>query len=268
MKKNDKRQLDDNFIEQKIADAFGYTDEKLAAELDRFMAEAASERGQRPPEAPEEEFRKILDIVEREKDSQKKNGLRVRRLVKVMAAVAVLGSMVLGGGMWVGARKTRVYEEKERSDMEKVVVFNNNDDNLIASTKFEMQEAYEKIRKELDIQVMELSYLPDEFLFCGVTITDTKGIMEFADVDESFFFYQGINKNTSSISYTSDMSEYETIYNVFLDKEISVYKQQLEDGKVEYSARIVESDKYYLLHGILDIEEFEQIVSNIKLYKE
>ena len=69
MKKNDKRQLDDNFIEQKIADAFGYTDEKLAAELDRFMAEAASERGQRPPEAPEEEFRKILDIVERENDS-------------------------------------------------------------------------------------------------------------------------------------------------------------------------------------------------------
>ena len=40
MKNNDKRQLDNNFIEQKVAEAFGYSDEQLAEELDRLMEEA------------------------------------------------------------------------------------------------------------------------------------------------------------------------------------------------------------------------------------
>ena len=35
MKNNDKRQLDNNFIEQKVAEAFGYSDEQLAEELRR-----------------------------------------------------------------------------------------------------------------------------------------------------------------------------------------------------------------------------------------
>lgn len=266
MKKNDKRQLDDNFIEQKIADAFGYTDEKLAAELDKFMEEAAGERGQRPPEAPEEEFRKILDIVEREKDSQKKNGLRVRRLVKVMAAVAVLGSMVLGGGMWVGARKTRVYEERGHSVLENVVIFNNNWDNQIISEDLDVEKAYAQIEKELDMQVMELSYLPAEMSFYQLVIQDGKSVMSFFYEDDALLFYQGLNDNTSSLSYVSDMEEFEKVYNPFLEKEICIYKRNLEDGDTEFSIRVVEDRNYYILEGIIDKTEFENIVYGIKLY--
>ncbi|MCI8837020.1 MAG: DUF4367 domain-containing protein [Hungatella sp.] len=266
MKKNDKRQLDDNFIEQKIADAFGYTDEKLAAELDKFMEEAAGERGQRPPEAPEEEFRKILDIVEREKDSQKKNGLRVRRLIKVMAAVAVLGSMVLGGGMWVGARKTRVYEEQKRTDLDNVIVFDNNDDNLIDDTEIEVEEAYEQIRKELDIPVMELSYLPKGMSFYQLVIKEGKSVLAFFYKEHAFLFYQGVNQNTSSFSFVSDTEELKSVYNTFLDSEILIYKEILENGSIEFSARVVKSNNYYILEGAIEEDEFEKVVLGLKFY--
>ena len=264
MKKNDKRQLDDNFIEQKIADAFGYTDEKLAAELDRFMAEAASERGQRPPEAPEEEFRKILDIVEREKDSQKKKGLRVRRLVKVIAAAAALGSMVLGGGMWVGARKTRVYEEQERSDMEKVVVFDNNEDNLIIDTELDVNIAYQQIEDKFNMQVMELSYLPENMSFFKYDIKKRTGVLLFVKDNQTLFFYQGKNDKTSSFSYISDMEEFQKVYNESLDKDILVYKELLENDAVELSAHIINGSQYYFLQGNIDEAEFSRIVQGIK----
>ncbi len=266
MKKNDKRQLDDNFIEQKIADAFGYTDEKLAAELDKFMEEAAGERGQRPPEAPEEEFRKILDIVEREKDSQKKNGLRVRRLVKVMAAVAVLGSMVLGGGMWVGARKTRGDEERTHSNLDNVVVINNDKDNQIISKKMDLGSAYEEIESELGIQVLELSYLPETMKFYQLVIKERKSVMRFFYDNDTLFFYQGLNNYTSSFSYVSDMEEAGQVYNPYLDKEIMIYKRNLDDGSTEFSIRIIENTSYYILEGIIDKTEFENIVSGIRPY--
>lgn len=264
MKKNDKRQLDDNFIEQKIADAFGYTDEKLAAELDRFMAEAASERGQRPPEAPEEEFRKILDIVEREKDSQKKKGLRVRRLVKVIAAAAALGSMVLGGGMWVGARKTRVYEERGHSVLENVVIFNNNWDNQIISEDLDVEKAYVQIEEALDMQVMELSYLPEEMSFYKYDLKKRKSVISFTNGIQSLFFYQGKNENTSSFSYISDMEAFEVVYNSYLDKEIPIYVESLEDNTTEFSLRIFNDNQYYILQGNIDEEEFIRIVKGIK----
>ena len=99
MKKNDQRQLEDNFIERRIAEAFGYTEDQLADQLDRFMEEA-EKNGQNLPKAPADEFQEIWKKAEQESSGRyKRKG--AKRLAKVMVAVAVLGTMVLGGSMWV-----------------------------------------------------------------------------------------------------------------------------------------------------------------------
>lgn len=80
------------------------------------------------------------------------------------------------------------------------------------------------------------------------------------------FFLQGINDKPSSLSYTSDLNEYQEVYNSFLDEKISIYQKELENGSIELSARIIHGNQYHFLEGIVDIQEFEQIVRGIKPY--
>lgn len=266
MEKKRQQQLDDNFIEQKMAEAFGYSDEQLAEELDRIAREAQGSI----PQPPEGEFEKILERVEAGKNQSSNGkgghkGVRVRRLVKVLVAAALLGAMVLGSGMWTVARRTKEYQERSRTDLDNVVVFNSSDDIIGASS--EIEEAYEQIEK-LGIQVLELSYLPEEMSFYKLRMQKRSGIIEFVKGNDSIFLYQGLNNNTSSLSYVSDMEEVQKVYNSYLEKEISVYQKILENGNIEFSTRIMHENQYVILQGVIDEESFVQIIRGIKLYKD
>lgn len=265
MKKNDIRQPDDNFIEQKIAEAFGYTDEQLAQELDRFVEEA-EKSDDKALDAPEGEFQRIWDRVEKETGREPHKGGRVRRLVKVMAVAAILGTMVLGGGMWVGAKRYYVYEVRERKDLDNVIVLNNSSDNLITDDFLEEEKAYNQIKEELSMEVFELSYLPEGMTINELKLFKTKSRLDFIRKPEWLYFYQGVGDKPSSLSYASDMKEYASVYNAFLDVKIPVYGKELEDGDVEFSIRIIRGNSYYIVQGIIDIEEFIKVVSGIRSY--
>lgn len=266
MKKNDKRQLDNNFIEQKIAEAFGYSDEQLAKELDRFVEEA-KRSDNKALEAPEGEFERIWNRVERERDRRHgKGGRKVRKLVKVMAVAAILGTMVLGGGMWVGAKRYYVYEVRERKDLDNVIVLNNSSDNLILDDYLEEEKAYNRIKDELNINVFELSYLPEGMDFYELTLSAAKSKMEFNCETDWLYFYQGMNDKPSSLSYASDMRVCDKVYNSFLDKEILIYKKLLDNGNTEFSVRIIDGNQYHILEGIIDIESFKRVVQQIKVF--
>lgn len=267
MKENDKRQSDNNFIEQKVAEAFGYSDEQLSKELDRFKEEA-EKSDHKALEAPDGEFQRIWNRVERERDESRRKSGRVRKLVKVMAVAAILGIMVLGGGMWVGAKRHYVQEVREREDLENVIAINNSPDNLIEDDIPKDKLAYKRIADELNIKVLELSYLPDGMVLHEIEIIKEMARLEFSYENNWLYFYQGIGDKPTSLSYASDMREYQSVYNPFLDKTFSIYGKELENGNVEYSTRIVEGDHFYILEGIIDIEEFVNITHEIKVYAE
>lgn len=265
MKNNDKRQLDNNFIEQKVAEAFGYSDEQLAEELDRLMEEAEKSQD-KALEAPEGEFERIWSRVERGHDKSRNKGSRVKRLVKVMGVAAALGMMLFGGSMWVGAKRYYVYEVRERTDLENVIVLNNSSDNLITDDVSEEERAYNQLRDELNINVLELSYLPEEMHLEQLKMFKNKGRLEFICESGWLYFYQGKGDKPTSLSYASDMKKYEEVYNPFLDKDIFVYKKELEDGNFELSGWIVTEQFYYIVEGVIDFEEFVQVVSGIRPY--
>lgn len=266
MKNKNQWQLDDNFIENKLTEAFGCTNQQLAEELDRYQEQAAVSDAM--PRGPEGEFQRILNRLEVENGNiaTRSKRIRLRKITKLVVAAAVMGSMVLGSGIWVGARRTREYQMRERSDLENVVVFGNNPDNVIVSDdeESEIEKAYDQIEKELGIEVMELSYLPDGMIFNKSTIIKRKGLIRFFDGKRELFFYQGLNDNTSSFSLGFSAEGYKTVYNSFLDKEIEIYSEILEDGSIDLSARIIKDNEYYILRGSIDAEEFQQIVCGIK----
>lgn len=265
MKNNEKRQLDNNFIEQQIAKAFGYSDEQLASELDRFMEEA-EKSDDKALEAPEGEFERIWNRLEREHGEKRRKGSRVRKMVKVMAVAAVLGTVLFGGSMWVGAKRYYVNEVREREDFENVIAINNSPDNMNSDEASEEKKAYEQIKEELNIQVLELSYLPEGMELTELKMFKNKGRLEFIHEQDRLFFYQGISDKPSSLSYASDMKVFKYVYNLFLDQNIPIYRKQLENGNVEFSVRIITGNSYYILEGIVELDEFIQIVYGLKPY--
>ena len=267
MKNNDKRQLDNNFIEQKVAEAFGYSDEQLAEELDRLMEEAEKSQD-KALEAPEGEFERIWSRVERGHDKSRNKGSRVKRLVKVMGVAAALGMMLFGGSMWVGAKRYYVNEVREREDLENVIAINNSPDNMISDDASKEKRAYEQIREELNIEVLELSYLPKDMQFYNIEITKKKARMDYSKEQDTLFFYQGVNDKPGSLSCASDMRADSVVYNAFLDKELSIYENKLEDSLVEYSTRWVMGNRFYILYGIMDVEEFKKVIRGIRKFEE
>ncbi len=270
VKNKNQWQLDDNFIEKKLAESFGYENEQLVQELDHFKKQVSTEYSVGRSRAPEGEFQRILNRLDQGNNTKRYKSIRGKKIAKFVVATAVMGTMVLGSGMWVGARKIKEYQIRERSDLENVVVFNNDPDNVVISEddKSAIEKAYEQIEDELGIEVLELSYLPEDILFDRLIIKKRKGLIIFSGEDRELFFYQGLNDNTSSFSYSSKIKKYQQVYNLYLDKEIQVYKEELENGTLGFSVRIVESNKYCILYGTIDIEEFNQIVCGIKLYRE
>ena len=160
-----------------------------------------------------------------------------------------------------------MYEVRERKDLENVFVLNNSSDNLITDDFLEEENAYEQIGERLQIQVLELSYLPENINFYELTLVENKGRMLFLDENKApLFFYQGLSDKPTSLSYSSDMTEYKKIYNSFLDEEIMIYKNELGAGEVEFSIRLIHEHQYYFLQGNIDGIEFARIVEGIKIY--
>ncbi len=268
MKNKEKRQLDNNFIEQQIAKAFGYSDEQLASELDRFMEEA-EKSDDKALEAPEGEFERIWNRLEREHDEKRHKGIRVKKMAMVMAVAAILGTVLFGGSMWVGAKRYYVNEVRERGDLENVITINNSPDNIIEDEITKDRLAYTKIANELNINVLELSYLPDDVIFHKLILDRNKAKMVFLDSSSiALYFYLGTNDKPSSLSYVSDMNRYDSVYNAFLDEEITIYEKDLENGRKELSIRIIREHQYYILQSDIDSDKFAQIVEGIKPYND
>ncbi len=271
VKNKNQWQLDDNFIEKKLAESFGYENEQLVQELDHFKEQISTEYLSGRSRAPEGEFQRILNRLDQGNNTVKGHKeIRLKKVAKFVVLTAVMGTMVLGSAMWVGARRIKEYQIRERSDLENVVVFGNDSDNVIISEDDEsaIEKAYAQIEKELGIEVLELSYLPEDILFDRLIIKKRKGLIIFSNESKKVFFYQGLNDNTSSFSFSSNIEKCKQVYNIYLNKKIEIYKEELENGSIDFSAQIVEGNKYYLLHGVIDIEEFDQIVCGIKLYRD
>ncbi len=268
VKNKNQWQLDDNFIEKKLAESFGYENEQLVQELDHFKEQISTEYLSGRSRAPEGEFQRILNRLDQGNNTVKGHkGIRLKKVAKFVVATAVMGTMVLGSGIWVGARKVREYQVEKQLGMDNVVVFDNNTDNLIETEASEIDKAYAQIEKELGIEVLELSYLPEDALFDRLVIMKRKSLMTFIDGDRKLFFYQGLNNNTSSLSYSSNAEQCQQVYNLYLDKEIIIYKEEIDNINTEFSTRIVDGNRYYILCSTMDMEEFIQIVCGMRIYE-
>lgn len=259
MRKEDLNQTDDMVITQKLEEAFGYSDQQLFEEFEQAAAQAA-EHPDPQLTPPEDEFQKIMARVEADKAAEKKV-LRLKKVMKPLLVAAALGTVVLGTGIGVSGKREFEYWVREKDGGE--VVFNNVDG---FGEEEKAKSAYEQIGKQLGIEVLELVYLPSGTKYSDLNIVNGVARMEFKYENGFIHFYQILMEKDNSADYISDRTTYKTIYNRYLDKNISIYKNKLEDNLLEFSAQFINDKAYYYLSGVMSEEEFKKVVKNIQFF--
>ncbi len=180
-----------------------------------------------------------------------------------VAAVAVmLGTVFFSPGIRVIGSKMYEYISAERNDKEAVV---DNAENL--PIEDELEQAYTRIRDELGIRVIELSYMPEGMVFENISIDRGVARMVFSYEGNYIFLIQVIQVVDDSFDFASDRTEYSVIYNDNLDEDIPIYANEYKEGCFEFNAKIVNGKSHYILIGTLDEDNFVMIVKQMKYYE-
>lgn len=262
--------------EQKLKDclqeALGYSDEDLLMEMEeaenalrdmdfagaedriykRIMEETAAESTEELAE------RKSAGSHPGAAGPAKMLRLRKKKIVFAVALIAVfigmLGFSAIGG-------KNYFFRETVREDG--MVIFDN-DRTIQNLLKGEL--AYEKIKEELEIQIIKLNYMPREMKSFSLTLSETKAVIEFEYNGNSVYFVQKIKDKEATFGISSDRKIDKTVYNKWLDKNIEYGEKILDSGQKEYESDFTIENTAYYIFGIMKEDDFVKILENLSFY--
>lgn len=263
MDNNSKNNINDNSIDEKLKTAFGYSDEQLLAEFEAAEAQwKASPELQEELKAPEGELEKILAMAHerrQEQEGKKKRHFRLRNAWKPLLVAALLGALVMSSG--IGGSAKRSYEYKKREgDISSKVVWNNTE-NLIKYGKSE--DAYQDIEDSLGINVICLNKLPEGLTFQYLTLGRNYAVLTFENEDKRVSLTEVRYSIDNSGATYSDTDTYVTVYNKYLELDIPVRKNILQDGLIEYTSDFELDNAYYSVVGNVSEDSFVNIIKNL-----
>lgn len=185
---------------------------------------------------------------------------------KTLRKVAILttAAMILGvGGMASVARQGyRVAEYPEQYGGERRHIVRSNVN--ISFPESEIEEAYRQIGDICNIKVIAFDYLPDSMEMDDFFLSDHKAIIKLYCGNKKIYLEQKVlaEKNTISV-LAMDRKQENIIQNEWLDKELYLEENMVEDGFVEYSIQFDTSSATYYLSGIMEKNEFIKIAENL-----
>lgn len=281
MKKENRKNDDPNCIEEEVRKVFGYDEESLLAEMEEaeraWEAEKAAnpeaaasaqrqadegfeqlmarirEKGIQPVSEDEYKAAEENDRVVRQEAQPKR---RKKKMLLLVAAVLVLG---LGTTMVVSARreyKVRTYPIQESQNR----IIKRND--ILVAKISKLEEAYSEIENILGIKPLILGYLPEEMMFKQLLIYEDHAIVELKYEGKSIYYKVSKTpiQTGATSSLVSDRKICQEVYNSWLDKNVLIEENVLQDDIIEYSANIETSDFYYYLSGMVKETEFTKMV--------
>lgn len=270
----DTENREDQKISECLREAFGYSDDQLLKQLDqanetfkdvnftgaedrlmkRFLARKAElekeTASQTPTLVPQnesaniqiaEELPKKTVTVISEAEEKKKNEKKVirfgkKKVLATAALVAVIAGML--GGTAIG-KKSYFFRRLKNSEP---AIYMDNDKNKEENSHLE--EAYNKIKSDMNIPLLRLNYRPTNMSFEGYTVYNNN------EVELTFLYEENIirllqiqNKKSTSANMISDRQQKNTIYNKWLKKNIEYSSNTVEDGSTEYEAVLLEMEE-------------------------
>lgn len=262
MDKDNKSLHNENSIEDSLKSAFGYAEEQLLAEFQQAEQEADLYHNNT---GYQNLYSRLVEsgYIEKNGKSPKKRYRRLKSAGKVILVAAVLFTLVMMSGIGVVGQKNFEYQPKVVSDVGKNIVWDNTKN--LAETG-DIEKAYSEIREQLGIKVLKLNYIPNNMKFTEVVIARGHATLMFNYQDKNLHVIHVKYAVENSDGFASDRADkpvYKEIYNKWLDKNIILRKNELNDGNIEYEVELYEYNTYYYIAGLLDEDVFVKIIEEI-----
>ncbi len=269
--------------ELKLQRLCGYDDESLLREAERARRQAEADRAADPEKAAvlEAHVRGQLEVLKARVSAEGMRPMTERRYrwehrfgnigvgkirrkgkKRILALVAAV-VLVLGGGLATTAKNQyKLVTCLMPGNQNGIFRFNTAAEHREDS----LEAAYDAIEDELHIPVMTINYMPDGICFKSFTIADKQAVIELELNGQSLYLRQFSGKDQNHLDFTgTDRREDKKVDNFWLGTPVSVQKNILENGEVEYDAFVLIGDGYYFVEGILDESDFDKIVESMIL---
>lgn len=272
MENKRKDMIEDNEIDHLLQQLYGFSDEQLL----RDFKEMEADNTPRPELEPfPDEFDRIWEDIQAEraarlaeegKEVQPKEAATVtqtphRRKLKWKRLVAVgLAACFLTLGFCFVAVGKKSYFFRERNRNESNLVFNNDSSIVIVD---DQEKAYLAIEQNLGIKPLHLMYVPTGMEFTKVEVDSRRAVMQFSYGDSIVYFVQTNDKTEASNNHKSDSKESSAVLNKWLQKEIDIKQEQINDIPNCYEAQFIYKDLFCWIFGNIEENEFQKIVERI-----
>lgn len=226
------------------------------------------------PDGWEQDFAETIDDTLDGNERKRRNRI-VKRIVGVAAAVVLVlavgnltAESVSGEGLlemfWnqflVGDKQHDIYGNY--TDVE----FDEDDnENIILFSGTTLDEVNKQIHEELKAPMFYLSYLPDGFTVEEATYESVFRVISIILVkdDEYIYIFQQRQVDERASGVISENSESMTIENSYLNKKITIYQANRDNG---WTFAIDENGIMISVDAFLSEEECVKIAENIKYY--
>ena len=214
-----------------------------------------------------EEDREALEIGRKIRTRKKKKGRYWKRAAIAAIVLAGLFAMGMQGDAnrnWILGALDNIIAIKGK----KLQVNYQDDQENVRLNKKKEQEAWEEIKEELNVPVIEFFYEPDDMVFNKVYISKKTGeaTMLYWYKETVVQVYLGSREKNSSASFISEESAFlqeEIVSNQKI--EIKIWNTEVESVE-SYVVTFEYQDVLYFISGRLPLEEVEKMMSLVYLY--
>ncbi len=253
-------------MDEQIKAAYGYTDRQLEQEMDYALSHPDASPELNPPE---DELQRILSRAEqlqREADQKAAASHTHRRInrgkmVRLALAAAILGTLSVGGVVSVVGRSGFRYDKIDVGDGGEVIAWRNTPQ-LVDDTN-SLKDAYQQIANVLSIPVLKLSYIPEGMIYQGITFEGHRAVISFIYNGQMIWLVESGDVPSMDNRHVSDRNHFDDCYNRRIGDYIPLSKNELDEGKIEYSGDVMRKEAYYYISGIMEENEFRNIVEKM-----
>ena len=193
-----------------------------------------------------------------------KTAHRPRIRLRAALAAALVAILALGVGMVGSGKKVYLPVVSQREDGDESTTKVNNSDSAVASS-YDEEAVCQEIEDQLGVLQVRFGYQPQGMQLQEYWINEdaTEAIIKYTCGEKKLHVYMSKDYNNSSINFKVDGESKDVVNMSAMRMEIPVYQYEDSEKNQYYQVSFEYLNTYYSLSGLMDKEEFKQILENI-----
>ena len=193
-----------------------------------------------------------------------KTAHRPRIRLRAALAAALVAILALGVGMVGSGKKVYLPVVSQREDGDESTTKVNNSDSAVASS-YDEEAVCQEIEDQLGVLPVRFGYQPQGMQLQEYWINEdaTEAIIKYTCGEKKLHVYMSKDYNNSSINFKVDGESKDVVNMSAMRMEIPVYQYEDSEKNQYYQVSFEYLNTYYSLSGLIDKEEFKQILENI-----